>query len=278
VLTWALVLLVVPHDVPLLPPPPPPSPTATLTRIPCGEKSLREAFIAAGQGDELLAELDDATATRFDLYALPRTADCALVVAALSGHLVGAAVPHHGKPFMLLRWAGAFYDADGYAMQGPMFARPLPIAVVTSRWGDRFHPVTGERKTHQGVDYGAVEGTPVWAVADGTVITVGSDPVAGKNLRILHAGDVVSRYLHLQGFAPHLATQATVTKGQVVGYVGKTGRVTGPHLHFELIKWGRVTDPLEEERPSADRLSEFQRSSFNSDTAQLRAALLKEST
>ncbi len=276
-LSWAVLLLatVSSADVPLLPSPSPRASSLRVIRVTCADGSLRAAFDAAGEGADVLDQLDAIIATRFDLYAVPRTNACLITIVTDASGIAGAALPHHGATFVCLRWRGRFFDPDGFALAGDELARPLPISVVTSRWGERFHPVTGEHKTHEGVDYGAPEGTPVWAVADGEVVAAGTDPAAGLNLRVLHAHDTVSRYQHLSALAPGVIRGASVTRGQVIGYVGKTGRVTGPHLHFELIKWGRVTDPLEEERRPGERLSEFQRASFDTDTTQLRAALLK---
>lgn len=131
--------------------------------------------------------------------------------------------------------------------------RILPMALVsplnapvTSNFGWRIHPTLGIPKLHEGVDLGASRGTPVRAAAAGTVAHRGVlHEVAGNNLRIDHGNGVATRYLHLDSFAPDVRLGGTAAKGQVIGYVGATGRVTGPHLHFEVSVNGEAIDPME---------------------------------
>ncbi|MDP3767926.1 MAG: M23 family metallopeptidase [Dehalococcoidia bacterium] len=122
---------------------------------------------------------------------------------------------------------------------------PIPGARITSRFGVRVHPVTGEIKNHAGIDYGAASGTPVVAAADGIVLGVNpGHATAGNYLVIGHSSNVMTRYLHLSAFAAGMRSGVPVTAGQVIGYVGMTGRVTGPHLHFEVRRAdGSAVDP-----------------------------------
>lgn len=122
---------------------------------------------------------------------------------------------------------------------------PIPGAPITSRFGIRVHPVTGEVKQHSGIDYGAATGTEVKAAAAGIVLGVNPNhATAGNYVVIGHAGNTMTRYLHLSSFATGLRTGKTVAVGEVIGHVGATGRVTGPHLHFEVRKAdGTAVDP-----------------------------------
>lgn len=119
-------------------------------------------------------------------------------------------------------------------------ALPYPI---TSRFGYRLDPVTGGWAFHTGVDIGADSGEPVLAAAKGVVQFAGLDGNYGNVVRIEHLGDLRSAYAHLE--APAVTVGQSVHEGDVIGYVGSTGKSTGPHLHFEWLVGGTFIDPLE---------------------------------
>ena len=127
---------------------------------------------------------------------------------------------------------------------GPGLGAPLDVLRVTSNFGMRRHPILGFSRMHQGVDFGAPEGSPVLAAADGVVTVAGRDGGYGNLLRIRHAGGWATGYAHLMGFAPGIAAGARVLKGEVIGFVGRTGLATGPHLHYEVSFNGVKLDPL----------------------------------
>lgn len=112
--------------------------------------------------------------------------------------------------------------------------------IVTSPFGARMHPVLGIMKFHDGVDFAAACGTPVYATASGVVTTM-FDAGGGNMIRIDHGGGVESWYLHLEGFT---IASGPVHAGQQIGTVGTTGRSTGCHLHFEIQKDGQLQDPM----------------------------------
>src|SRR5690606_26893528 len=109
---------------------------------------------------------------------------------------------------------------------------PLADATLTSDYGFRTHPVLGGRRNHKGVDLAQPTGTPVYATADGVVSKAERFSSYGNYIAIEHGGDLQTRYAHLSGYAVSAGEQ--VTKGQLIGYVGSTGRSTGPHLHYEV--------------------------------------------
>ena len=124
----------------------------------------------------------------------------------------------------------------------PTFVLPLASFRLTSPFGERTHPVTGEeRKFHNGLDLAAPTGTPVLAVGAGTVTTGSVSPINGNWIKIDHGDGYSSAYLHLS--ATSVAVGQKVGIGQVIGKVGATGRATGPHLHFILYKGGVPVDP-----------------------------------
>lgn len=101
---------------------------------------------------------------------------------------------------------------------------------VTSPYGSRIHPITGQRKSHHGIDYGNPTGTPVYAVAEGVVVVSGYDDLSGNKIAIRHRDNSQSWYMHLS--VRGVGVGAKVAPRQVIGRVGNTGRSTGPHLHF----------------------------------------------
>ncbi|MGO4449735.1 peptidoglycan DD-metalloendopeptidase family protein [Phyllobacterium sp. TAF24] len=121
----------------------------------------------------------------------------------------------------------------------------LPVkGVFRSGFGPRVHPILGSVKFHEGVDWSAPAGTPVYASFDGTISFAGTNGNFGNFIKISHAGNRETHYAHLQGFANGIAVGKAVKAGQTIGFVGSTGLSTGPHLHFELLANGGLVDPL----------------------------------
>ncbi len=118
---------------------------------------------------------------------------------------------------------------------------PLDDATLTSSYGSRIHPVLGSRRNHNGVDLAQPTGTPVYATADGFVSRADYWGSYGNYIQIEHGGEMETRYAHLSGYA--VAAGEQVRKGQLIGYVGSTGRSTGPHLHYEVRIAGDAVDP-----------------------------------
>lgn len=119
---------------------------------------------------------------------------------------------------------------------------PLQDARLTSQFGMRTHPVLGGRREHHGIDLAAPTGTPVYATADGTVSMAQYYGAYGNYVQIEHGGEMQTRYAHLSRLS--VPNGVRVTKGQLIGYVGSTGRSTGPHLHYEVRIAGRAVNPL----------------------------------
>lgn len=118
---------------------------------------------------------------------------------------------------------------------------PLARATMSSDYGMRTHPVLGGRRNHKGIDLAAASGTPVYATADGVVAKAERFSSYGNYIQIEHGGQLETRYAHLSGYAVTAGEQ--VRKGQLIGYVGSTGRSTGPHLHYEVRVAGDAVDP-----------------------------------
>jgi murein DD-endopeptidase MepM/ murein hydrolase activator NlpD len=123
----------------------------------------------------------------------------------------------------------------------PGFRYPLRVYRLTSSYGPRINPVTGNLRLHEGLDLAAPEGTEVYAVRDGVVAELGTDPVFGNFIILQHNENWASLYGHLSKF--ETALRSSVRSGSLIGRVGSTGQSTGPHLHFELRQNGRAQNP-----------------------------------
>ncbi len=148
-----------------------------------------------------------------------------------------------------------FYDVSATAFKKSITNKPLlGVHIVTSPFGSRKHPILAGNLMHTGVDYKARSGTPVTAAGNGTVAKIGRFGGYGNYIKIKHDEVWNTAYGHLSSFAKGVTRGSSVKKGQVIGYSGNTGRSTGPHLHFEVIRYGRAINPLNAPLPSGKRL------------------------
>ncbi|MCS6799294.1 MAG: M23 family metallopeptidase [Myxococcota bacterium] len=163
------------------------------------------------------------------------------------------AVEYHGARTGRLRafWfeprpgRGEYFDESARPMQGGWLRTPLRYDMISSRFNPRrMHPILRRIVPHEGVDYAAPTGTPVWAAADGVVAFVGERGPSGNLVVLRHEDGYETHYAHLSRFERGLREGDVVVQRQVIGYVGSTGRSTGPHLHFALSRAGRFIDPL----------------------------------
>jgi murein DD-endopeptidase MepM/ murein hydrolase activator NlpD len=182
----------------------------------------------------------DGTFARFDVDAVeyvPRTGSPLRVYFYERDASVEASrrsTPHRG-----------FYDAKGQQPFRGMFRSPVPLARMTSRFNPkRMHPVLHVVMPHNGVDFGASTGTPVFASGPGTVQSAGDGGPCGNMVQIIHSNGLTTAYCHLSRFASGLRSGQHVEARQLVGYVGQTGRATGPHLHFAVKRGGSFLDPM----------------------------------
>jgi murein DD-endopeptidase MepM/ murein hydrolase activator NlpD len=138
-----------------------------------------------------------------------------------------------------------WYDAKGRQPLHGGFRAPVPLARIASRFNPhRMHPVLHVLMPHNGVDFAAPMGAPVYATAAGVVTSVGNGGPCGNKVEISHAGGITSIYCHLSRYAAGLHVGEHVEQRQLIGYVGQTGRVTGPHLHFGIKRNGVFVDPM----------------------------------
>jgi murein DD-endopeptidase MepM/ murein hydrolase activator NlpD len=137
-----------------------------------------------------------------------------------------------------------WYDADGKSARRFLMKTPINGARLSSGFGMRRHPILGFSRMHQGTDFAAPIGTPILAAGDGVVVRAGPYSSFGNYVRIRHANGYETAYAHMSRFARGTRAGAQVRQGDVIGYVGSTGRSTGPHLHYEVLLRGRQINPM----------------------------------
>jgi murein DD-endopeptidase MepM/ murein hydrolase activator NlpD len=152
---------------------------------------------------------------------------------------------------------GNYYDDEGRAVRKSFLKSPLNYRRISSGFSRaRRHPVTRRVVPHHGVDFAAAAGTPVVATADGRVASAGWEGALGRAIRLRHGSEYVTVYGHLQRMAKGIRPGVEVRQNQVIGYVGSSGRATGPHLHYTVLRYGSPIDPMRMKNPPAKPLPE----------------------
>lgn len=177
-----------------------------------------------------------------------------------AGDIVYARLNVGGKDIPIYRYetpdgAVDYYTPDGASVRKALLKTPVDGARISSGFGVRKHPVLGYTKMHKGVDFAAPRGTPVYAAGDGTVERAGRWSTFGNYIRIRHNSSVETAYAHLNGFAKNVSAGKRVKQGQVIGYIGTTGRSTGPHLHYEVLLAGTQVNPKSVKLPQGEVLT-----------------------
>ena len=147
-----------------------------------------------------------------------------------------------------------YFDADGKASRKALMRTPIDGARLSSTFGKRKHPILGYTQMHKGVDFAAPRGTPIYAAGNGTIVYAGRKGGYGNYIKLRHNGTYETAYAHLKGFARGVSLGKRVEQGQVIGYVGTTGRSTGPHLHYEVMMSNKQVNPLRVRMPSGKTL------------------------
>ena len=157
-----------------------------------------------------------------------------------------------------------YFNKDGKNVKKSILKTPLDGARLSSNFGMRKHPILGYNKMHKGVDFAAPTGTPIYAGGNGVIEFIGNNGGYGKYIRIRHNNEYKTAYGHMSGFKKGLSKGLRVNQGEIIGYVGSTGRSTGPHLHYEIIFQNEQINPLKLKLPSGkvlkgEELAKFQR-------------------
>jgi len=165
------------------------------------------------------------------------------------GHILAARFEHRGEEYNAYLFQNGsktgYYNADGNSVQKALLKAPLRYSYISSGYSNnRYHPVLHRRMAHHGVDYAAPRGTPVHSVGDGTVVTAAYVGPNGNMVKVRHNGTYTTTYIHLSRYAKGIRRGVHVRQGQTIGYVGTTGRSTGPHLDYRIFKHGHPVNPM----------------------------------
>ena len=136
-----------------------------------------------------------------------------------------------------------FYDATGQSAKRLLMKTPIDGARLSSGFGSRKHPILGYRRAHKGIDFAAPRGTPIKAAGDGVIERANRYGSFGNYIRIRHSNGYETAYAHMKGFRRGIRKGKRVRQGDIIGYVGTTGRSTGPHLHYEVHLHGKAVNP-----------------------------------
>ncbi len=240
---------------------------------------IRHSLFAATDAndipDAVASQLADIFGGDIDFYRDLRKGDRFSVVyemnylrgqAARTGRVLSAEFVNNGRTLRAVYFEqdgrGGYYSADGKSLRKAFLRSPLEFSRVTSGFAMRLHPILQDWRAHKGIDYGAPQGTRVRATSDGVVDFLGYSGGYGNLLVLRHNGTYSTAYGHLQGFAHGLKKGGRVAQGDIVGYVGKTGMATGPHLHYEFRVNGKQVNPLAVVLPPAEPLTSSQMPRF----------------
>ena len=195
------------------------------------------------------------------------------------GPILAAEFINRGKSFTSVRYTHAdghsdYYAENGNSMRKAFIRTPVKFARISSRFSlGRKHPILNKIRAHKGVDYAASRGTPIKAAGEGVVKLAGRKGGYGKTIIIQHGGKYTTLYGHLSGYARGIKRGKHVRQGQIIGYVGKTGLATGPHLHYEFRVNGVHRNPLTVKLPKAMRIPDELMDEFKTQTEPLLAQL-----
>ena len=156
-----------------------------------------------------------------------------------------------------------YFDEKGKGMTKSLMKTPINGARLSSGFGYRKHPILGYNKLHKGVDFAAPSGTPIFAAGNGVVEFAGKNGAYGNYVRIRHDGTFKTAYAHMKSLKKGIYDGVRVKQGDIIGYVGTTGRSTGPHLHYEIIQNGEQMNPAKLKLPSGRKLNEQELKQFN---------------
>ncbi|MCL4316343.1 MAG: peptidoglycan DD-metalloendopeptidase family protein [Gammaproteobacteria bacterium] len=256
------------------------------------KSSLFEDAQAAGLSDNHTMEMADIFGWDIDFALDLREGDSFGVVyqeqfmnglKLRDGVILAAEFTNRGKTYRAVRYSDPegninYYTPDGLAMRKAFLRTPVKFSRISSRFSlARYHPILHRMRAHKGVDYAAPIGTPVKAAGAGKVTFKGVKGGYGNVVILQHGSQYSTLYGHLHKFAPGLKQGAPVQQGQTIGYVGKTGLASGPHLHYEFRVAGVHKNPLTVTMPKADPIPEKYKAGFLAEAHRLseQIALIK---
>lgn len=247
--------------------------------------SLWVDMIDSGVSPELIISLSDIYAWTVDFFGLQKgdrfrvlyeekLCDGEVVAVDTVRYAIFSRGKEHLPSIMFDQKDGGniYWNEKGESMRKAFLKAPLKFSRISSGFSyARRHPVTKKVRPHTGVDYAAPKGTPVMTIGDGTVTSIKYEGAGGNTVRIRHNSVYSTAYLHLSGYAKGLKVGQRVRQGQVIGYVGSTGRSTGPHLDFRVWKNGSPINPLKMQSPPAEPIKKASLEAFQAAHEKYRA-------
>ena len=241
----------------------------------------------AGVSPLLILDLSDIYAWTVDFFGLQKGDRFRVLYdeKVCDGETIGidtvryAVFSHNGRNLQMVMFnqgdgGNIWWDENGASMRKAFLKAPLKFSRISSGFSyARKHPVTKKVRPHTGVDYAAPTGTPVMTIGDGVVTSVKYEGAGGKTIRIKHNSVYSTAYLHLSKYAKGIKAGTRVRQGEVIGYVGSTGRSTGPHLDFRVWKNGTPINPLKMESPPAEPIRQSNKKAFDETHAKYKAQI-----
>ena len=251
------------------------------------QNSLWVDMTDAGVSPLLVSDLSDIYAWTVDFFGLQKGDRFKVLYEekVCDGEVIAidtvryAVFTHSGQDFPMVMYnagdgGNIWWNEKGESMRKAFLKAPLKFSRISSGFSyARRHPVTRRVQPHTGVDYAAPKGTPVMSIGDGVVTSMKYEGAGGNTVRITHNSVYKTAYLHLSKYGPGLKVGQRVRQGQVIGYVGSTGRSTGPHLDFRVWKNGTPINPLKMDSPPAEPLKAEFRPAFEAAYADSRARI-----
>ena len=231
--------------------------------------SLYVDALAEGATDRIVVELAGILAYAVDFQRSIREGDRFDVVferfldsdgnVMRTGDVLYVMYAGRGDPLEYYRYESAdgeiaYFNGEGESAQRLLMMTPINGARLSSQYGMRHHPVLGYNRMHRGTDFAAPRGTPIFAAGYGVVERADRFGSFGNYVRLRHSNGFQTAYAHMQGFARGITAGARVQQGQIIGYVGTTGRSTGPHLHYEVHHNGQSVNPMALDLPTGRTL------------------------
>lgn len=199
----------------------------------------------------------------YERYHHQKTGDIVKTGKILMGEMVV-----NGKIYRYYRFTDKdgvvdYYNKDGVSARRALMKTPINGSRISSGYGKRKHPILGYTKMHRGVDFAAPRGTPIYAAGNGVIERASYYGTFGNFVQIRHSNGYQTRYAHMSRFANGMAKGKTVQQGDVIGYVGSTGRSTGPHLHYEILYNKKHINPATLKMPSGKTLKGVEYQNFS---------------
>lgn len=172
------------------------------------------------------------------------------------GAILAAEFVNQGKSYKAVRFTDSenhvdYYTPEGLSMRKAFLRTPVDFRRISSRFGNRQHPTLNRLRMHKGVDYAAARGTPIKAAGDGKIVYRGRKGGYGRTVIVQHGGRYSTLYAHMHRYRKDMRVGKRIKQGQIIGYVGSSGRTTGPHLHYEFRVNGVHRNPLTVRLPHA---------------------------